>query len=132
MRKGEGCARGRQTRYVRKGIRVTATNTKEEKRQWILERNELGNWICGGWQPSRKVADIKRVDSPKPKCKLKVGCWNVRTLYRANKLAQGTERNRELQYRPLGCKRNKMGWYRKKETNFRAHNIVSLKAGQSA
>ena len=53
-----------------------------------MERNELGNWICGGWQPSRKVADIKRVDSPKPKRKLKVGCWNVRTLYRADKLAQ--------------------------------------------
>ena len=53
-----------------------------------MERNELGNWICGGWQPSRKVADIKRVDSPKPKCKLKVGCWNVRTLYRPDNLAQ--------------------------------------------
>ena len=53
-----------------------------------MERNELGNWICGGWQPSSKVADIKRVDSPKPKRKLKVGCWNLRTLYRADKLAQ--------------------------------------------
>ena len=53
-----------------------------------MERNELGNWICGGWQPSRKVADIKRVDSPKPKRKLKVGCWNLGTLYRAGKLAQ--------------------------------------------
>ena len=53
-----------------------------------MERNELGNWICGGWQPSRKVADIKRVDSPKQKRKLKVGCWNLRTLYRAGKLAQ--------------------------------------------
>ena len=53
-----------------------------------MERNELGNWICGGWQPSRKVADIKRVDSPKPKRKLKVGCWIVRTLNRADKLAQ--------------------------------------------
>ena len=28
------------------------------------------------------------VDFPEPKCKLKVGCWNLRTLYRANKLAQ--------------------------------------------
>ena len=53
-----------------------------------LGKKRLRQLGCGGWQPSRKVADIKREDSPKPKCKLKVGCWNERTLYRADKLAQ--------------------------------------------
>ena len=37
---------------------------------------------------TRKVADMQWVDFPEPKCKLKVGCWNLRTFYRANKLAR--------------------------------------------
>ena len=37
---------------------------------------------------TRKGADMQSVDFLKPKCKLKVGCWNVRTLYQAGKLAQ--------------------------------------------
>ena len=37
---------------------------------------------------TRKVADMQREYFPEPKCKLKVGCWNLRTLYQANKLAQ--------------------------------------------
>ena len=31
---------------------------------------------------------MQRVDFLEPKCKLKVGCWNVRTLCQADKLAQ--------------------------------------------
>ena len=37
---------------------------------------------------TRKVADMQREHFPEPKCKLKVGCWNLRTVYQANKLAQ--------------------------------------------
>ena len=74
---------------------------------------------------------MQRVDFLKLKCKLRVGCWNVRTLYQEDKFAQAsTERNGKLHYQPFGCKGSKMDWYRKTKTNFRARNIAFQKAGQ--
>ena len=37
---------------------------------------------------TRKGADMQRVDFLKLKWKLKVGCWNVQTLYQAGKFVQ--------------------------------------------
>ena len=94
-----------------------------------MKRNELGNWICGGWQPSRKVADLKRVDSSKPKCKLKVGCWNFRTFYRTDKLVQVLREMENYNIDLLGVSEaGRTGAGKGKLTS--GHTI--LKAGQSA
>ena len=94
-----------------------------------MKRNELGNWICGGWQPSRKVADIKRVDSSKPKCKVKVGCWNLRTFYRADKLVQVLREMESYKIDLLGVREaRRTGAGKGKLTS----GHTKLKAGQSA
>ena len=53
----------------------------------MKERKQATGFMKDGSQ-TRKGADMQRVDFLKPKCKLKVGCRNARTLYQAGKLAQ--------------------------------------------
>ena len=76
---------------------------------------------------TRKGADIQRVDFLKPKCKLKVSCWNLRTLYKAGKLAQLLREMENSNIDLLGV--SEARWTG--AGNFRTHNIALGKAGQS-
>ena len=87
MRKEEGCARGRQPRDV-KSIAATETNIREENVNGFWNETRQATGFMKDGSQTRKNADMQRVDFIKPNCKLKVGCWNVRTLYQAGKLAQ--------------------------------------------
>ena len=81
---------------------------------------------------TRKVADMQRGGLPRAKMQAESRLLEFKNTLSSEETCAITERNGELQYRPFRCKRSKTHWCRKKETNFRAHNIVFLKAGQSA
>ena len=57
-------------------------------RQWCEEWSNPGNRIMKDGGQTRSGADTPRAELLKPKNKIRVGSWNVRTLYQAGKLQQ--------------------------------------------
>jgi len=66
-------------------------NLHQKSKLWQKEQRSPSNQINDRyWQTkSQPAIKISRVEVVSPKGKIRVGCWNVRTLHQTGKLAQG-------------------------------------------
>ncbi|KAH3746880.1 hypothetical protein DPMN_181297 [Dreissena polymorpha] len=116
LKKEEGWAWGWQLHPVKKML-ATETTTMEQATNGARSEADQATGLMKDGDQSRKDVPTPIVELLTPKRWIRVGCWNVRTIYQTGKLAQVVS---ELNQTETG-----MDWLWQAEGEFRrSHHLV--------